>query len=95
MSMLLYCLVSKQLLLAGVMSGFISGSLIIFGILVISCFVVSLALALLFKYSCLACCWLFKIEEAGFSSFSRSFWMIFTGLIYLIILIIFLKVTDY
>jgi hypothetical protein len=95
MSMLLYCFVGKQLVLVGIMSGFILGSLMVFGIVVVSCFIVSLILSFLFKYSYLACCCIFKIEKAGFSAVSKSFWIIFTGLIYLIMLILLLKVTEY
>ncbi|OEG69300.1 hypothetical protein ATZ36_10295 [Candidatus Endomicrobiellum trichonymphae] len=95
MSMLLYCFIGKQLALAGIMPGFILGSLIIFGGIVVSCFIASLVLLLLFKYSYLTCCRIFKKEKSGFSVFSKNFWIIFTGLIYLIILIVFLKVTEY
>ncbi|OEG71407.1 hypothetical protein ATZ36_14915 [Candidatus Endomicrobiellum trichonymphae] len=95
MNMLLYYFIGKQLVLAGIMSRFILGSFVIFGIIVVSCFIVSLILSFLFKYSYMACCWIFKIEKAGFSAFSRNFWIIFTGLIYFIMLIIFLKVTEY
>ncbi|MDR0820290.1 MAG: hypothetical protein LBN19_02035 [Endomicrobium sp.] len=95
MSMLLYYFISKQFALAGIMLGFILGSLVVFGVIVVSCFIVSLILSLLVKYSYLACCRIFKMEKAGFSAFSKNFWIIFTGLIYLIILIVFLKVTEY
>jgi hypothetical protein len=95
MSMLLYCFFGKQLLLVGIVPGFALGSIVTFGIIVVSCFVVSLVLSFLFKCSYMACCLIFKIEKAGLSAFSRSFWIIFTGLIYLMILIIFLKVTEY
>jgi hypothetical protein len=95
MSMLLYCFAGKQLLHLGIASGFILGSSVIFGVIVVSCFIVSLILSFLFKYSYLVCCLIFKIEEPNFSAFSGNFWMVFTGLVYLIVLIIFLKITEY
>jgi hypothetical protein len=56
MSMLLYYFVGKQLILAGKALDFILGSLMIFGGIVVSCFIASLILLLLFKYSYLTCC---------------------------------------
>lgn len=95
MSMLLCYFVGKQLILAGITLGFILGSLMIFVGIVVFCFIASLVFLLLFKCSYMVCCRIFKKEKTNFSVFSKSFWIIFTGLIYLIMLIVFLKVTEY
>jgi len=95
MSMLLCCFIGKQFALLGTLSSFLLGSLVIFCSIIVSCFLVALMLLLLFKYSYLACCRMFKIEETGLFAFSRSFWIIFTGFVYLVMFIIFLKFTGY
>ncbi|MDR3256900.1 MAG: hypothetical protein LBT18_04585 [Endomicrobium sp.] len=93
MSALLYYFVNKQLMLTGVMSGFVFGSLVIYGAVVIFCFIMSLILSLLVKYSYTVGYWIFKIRQKAI--LSKVFWIIFTGLIYLVIFIIFLKATEY
>jgi lysylphosphatidylglycerol synthetase-like protein (DUF2156 family) len=95
MSTLLYCFIGGQLALVGITFSFILGSLVVFGGVIVSCFIASLVLLLLFKYSHLTFRWVFKKKKVGSSVFSKNLWIIFTGLVYLTILIIFFKIVEY
>ncbi|MCL2145229.1 MAG: hypothetical protein FWH43_07055 [Endomicrobia bacterium] len=89
----LYYFINLQVILTGFMSGFLLGSAVIYGVIVLISFIIAILTSLVSKYCYLAGCGLFKIKPG--QMLPRTFWMIFTVLSYAAVFIIFLKMIEY
>ncbi len=92
-SAVLYYFINQQLVLTGIMSGFMLGSAVIFLIIVTVCSLIACLIALLLKYCYAAVCKLLKFDRQGM--LIKIFWYIFTVLTYAAVFIIFLKMIEY
>ena len=93
MSAVLYYFIAKQLVLTGFMSGLLTGSLIIFALITLICFLVAMIISLLIKVSYMAGCGIFKITPK--EMLAKTFWTIFTVLSYAAVFIVFFKMIEY
>jgi hypothetical protein len=89
MNLILCFFVNTHFSFSGINLNLIVGSVIIYGIILIFCFVAALILLYLFKFfSCI-----FKLKTKNFAT--HFLWTVFTGFVYSFIFIIFIKVTEY
>ena len=93
LSAVLYYFINQQLILTGIMSGFVLGSAAIFLIISAVCFLLATVIALLLRYCYAAVCKIFKLSRQEI--LVKTFWYIFTGLSYAAVFIIFIKMTEY
>ncbi|MCL2484739.1 MAG: hypothetical protein FWF00_04415 [Endomicrobia bacterium] len=93
MSMALYYFIDKQLILTGFMSGVLIGSIIIFALIAITCFLIALIVSIIARVSYIAGCGLFKVSPK--EMLAKTFWTIFTVLSYAAVFIVFLKMIEY
>ncbi|MCL1971693.1 MAG: hypothetical protein FWG57_01740 [Endomicrobia bacterium] len=89
----LYHFINKQVILMGLMSGFLLGSAIVYGLIIIASFIAALLIAFVSKYCYLAGCGICRIKPK--QMLPQTFWMIFTVLSYAAVFIIFLKMIKY
>jgi hypothetical protein len=93
MSLILFYFIDEYLALTNIFSGFILGSFILYALVILLCFVMSFICLILFKYSRELIYSIFKLHRKAL--LGKFFWNTFTGFTYALILIIFLKVTEY
>lgn len=89
----LYFFINQQIILTGFMSGFLMGSAIIYGLVILVSFLIALLISLVSKYCYLAGCGICKIQPKRM--LPQTCWMIFTVLSYASVFIIFLKMIEY
>jgi len=90
----LYYFINKQLVLTGIMAGFVSGSAVIFTAIFSACFIASLGAALIIKYGYNALvCSILKMPPV--EMLMRVSWTIFTILGFAAVFIVFLKAIEY
>lgn len=89
----LYYFVNKQVVLTGFMSGFLLGSALLYGAILLISFLMSLLAFFISKYCYVAGCGIFKIKPK--QMLPLTFWMIFTILSYAAVFTIFLKMIEY
>lgn len=93
LSAVLYYFINQQLILTGIMSGFLLGSAVIFFVIAAVCFLIAVLTALLLKYCYAAVCKIFKFDRH--EMLIKTFWYVFTGLSYAAVFIIFVKMIEY
>jgi hypothetical protein len=93
MCAVLYFFVNKQLILTGFMSGFLLGSAILYGVVILVSFFMALLAAFISKYCYAAGCGICKIKPK--QMLPQTCWTVFTALSYAAVFIIFLKMIEY
>jgi len=93
MSIGLYYLINKQLILTGFMSGPVLGSFLIFVFITAVCFLASVAIGIVVKYVYAGWCGICKAQPK--QMLAHTSWTIFTVLCYAAVFIIFLKMIEY
>ncbi|MDR3306775.1 MAG: hypothetical protein LBS61_03815 [Endomicrobium sp.] len=89
MNLVLCFFINSHFIFSGIDFNLILGSVIIYGIILIFCFVDALTLL----YSVKFFRWIFKLKTNNFAT--KFLWNVFAGLVYLLMVIIFIKVTEY
>jgi hypothetical protein len=89
----LYFFINQQIILTGFMSGFLLGSAIVYGLIILAAFIIALLIAIVSKYFYLAGCGICKIKPR--QMLPQTCWLIFTVLSYAAVFIIFLKMIEY
>lgn len=93
MSVILYYFINKQLILTGIMSGYLLGSAAVFAVIVAVCFLVAMIISIITKYLYNAGCSLCKVQPKAM--LISTCWWIFTFLCYAVVFVIFLKMIEY
>ena len=93
MCAVLYFFINRQVILTGFMSGFMLGSAIIYGLIILASFITAFLIAFVSKYCYMAGCGIFRIKPKDM--LTQTFWMIFTVASYAAVFIIFLKMIEY
>ncbi|MDR1695556.1 MAG: hypothetical protein LBR69_02845 [Endomicrobium sp.] len=93
MSAALHYFVAKQLVLTGIMSGFFTGSLVIFALIAAVCFLAAVIISFLIKITYAASCGIFK--KPAKRKLAEIFWIVFTVLSYAAVFFIFFKMIEY
>ncbi|MCL2390175.1 MAG: hypothetical protein FWD54_04070 [Endomicrobia bacterium] len=93
MSSVLYYFITKQLILTGLMSGFLAGSLVVFALIAAVCFLIAMTLFFLVKISYMVIRGIFKIPSK--ETLAKTFWTIFTVLCYAAVFVVFFKMIEY
>lgn len=89
----LYFFINKQIILTGFMSGFLLGSFIVYGAVVVFSFLAALLVFFASKYCYAAGCGICRAKPKRIQP--RICWTVFTILSYAAVFIIFLKMIEY
>ena len=93
MSAALYYFIAKQLILTGLMSGFLTGSFLVFALIATVCFLIAMTAFFLIKISYMIIRGIFKIPSK--ETLAKTFWTIFTALCYAAVFAVFFKMIEY
>ncbi|AKL98394.1 hypothetical protein [Endomicrobium proavitum] len=93
MSCGIYFIIRDQSLFGGVMANAIFGAVILYAFLLLACFLITVAIALLLKFAYIAGCEILKKEQKA--NLPKIFWIIFTALGYLAVFAAYIKIIWY